>query len=296
MTAVELFAYEGQQVRTVVVDGEPWFVAADVCRILDLGNVSMAVSRLDSDGVSSAEVIDSMGRQQTARIITEPALYELAFQSRKREAKALVRWVTHDVLPSIRRTGSYSAAAAVPRSLPEALRAYALEVEAREALTTKVARDAPKVLFADAVAASESTVLVGELAKILRGNGVQIGQNRLFERLREDGYLIRRAGSDWNMPTQRSMELGLFEIKETAITHSDGHVSVNKTSKVTGKGQAYFVNRYARELADGGAGGVRQACITDARGRDREGVGTAATLGDTSRAGALSTHSELDLG
>jgi len=296
VTAVELFAYEGQQVRTVVVDGEPWFVAADVCRILDLGNVSMAVSRLDSDGVSSAEVIDSMGRQQTARIITEPALYELAFQSRKREAKALVRWVTHDVLPSIRRTGSYSAAAAVPRSLPEALRAYALEVEAREALTTKVARDAPKVLFADAVAASESTVLVGELAKILRGNGVQIGQNRLFERLREDGYLIRRAGSDWNMPTQRSMELGLFEIKETAITHSDGHVSVNKTSKVTGKGQAYFVNRYARELADGGAGGVRQACITDARGRDREGVGTAATLGDTSRAGALSTHSELDLG
>lgn len=133
----------------------------------------------------------------------------------------------------------------VPQSLPEALRAYALELEAREALEAKVQADAPKVLFADSVALSSTTILVGDLAKILRGNGVEVGANRLFAMLREDGYLIRRRGSDWNMPTQRAMELGLFQVKETAITHSDGHVSVSKTSKVTGKGQAYFVNRYA---------------------------------------------------
>ena len=137
------------------------------------------------------------------------------------------------------------AAQQVPQTLPEALRAYAAEVEAREALAAKVAADAPKVLFADSVATSDTTILVGDLAKILRGNGVMIGANRLFALLREDGYLIRRQGTDWNMPTQRSMELGLFKVKETAVTHSDGHVTVSKTPKVTGKGQAYFVNRYS---------------------------------------------------
>ena len=138
----------------------------------------------------------------------------------------------------------------VPRNYAEALRAHADEVERAAALEAKIEADAPKVLFADSVAASKSTILVGDLAKILKANGVQVGANRLFERLREDGYLIRRQGSDWNMPTQRSMELGLFQIKETAVTHSDGHVTVNKTPKVTGKGQAYFINRYApkREL------------------------------------------------
>ncbi|MFJ4166324.1 phage antirepressor KilAC domain-containing protein [Microbacterium sp. NPDC089698] len=138
---------------------------------------------------------------------------------------------------------------AVPQSLPEALRAYAAEVEQRQALEARVAADAPKVLFADSVATSDTTILVGDLAKILRGNGVQVGANRLFEMLRNDGFLIRRPGSDWNMPTQRAMELELFRVKETAITHSDGHVSVSKTPKVTGKGQAYFINRYAMEVA-----------------------------------------------
>lgn len=136
-------------------------------------------------------------------------------------------------------------AAKVPQSLPDALRAYASEVEAREALAAKVAADAPKVLFADSVATSNTTILIGDLAKILRGNGVPVGANRLFAQLREDGFLIRRQGTDWNMPTQRSMELGLFKVKETAVTHSDGHVTVSKTPKVTGKGQAYFVNRYS---------------------------------------------------
>jgi len=135
----------------------------------------------------------------------------------------------------------------IPQSYAEALRAHADEVERRQELEAKAKADAPKVLFADSVAASKSTILVGDLAKILKANGIEVGANRLFERLREDGYLIRRRGADWNMPTQRSMELGLFEIKETAVTHSDGHITVNKTPKVTGKGQQYFINRYARQ-------------------------------------------------
>ena len=141
------------------------------------------------------------------------------------------------------------AAQRMPQSLPDALRAYAAEVEAREALAAKVAADAPKVLFADSVATSNTTILIGDLAKILRGNGVMIGANRLFAQLREDGFLIRRQGTDWNMPTQRSMELELFKVKETVVTHSDGHVTVSKTPKVTGKGQAYFINRYSNKMA-----------------------------------------------
>src|SRR5690606_7622385 len=126
-----------------------------------------------------------------------------------------------------------------PRSYAEALRALADVEERKELLEVEAKANAPKVLFADSVAASQSTILIGELAKILRGNGVDIGQNRLYEQLREDGFLINRRGSDWNMPTQKAMDLGLFRIKETAISHSDGHISINKTTKVTGKGQEY---------------------------------------------------------
>ena len=134
---------------------------------------------------------------------------------------------------------------AIPRTLPEALRAYAAEVERTTELEAKISADAPKVHFAEAVAASPSTILVGDLAKILRANGCTLGANRLFEKLRADGYLIRRRGSDWNMPTQKSMELGLFEIKESTRQHPDGHVLLTKTPKVTGKGQQYFIEKYA---------------------------------------------------
>ena len=143
------------------------------------------------------------------------------------------------------------ALAAVPQLSEQEIVHQALQITARQVkeLEAKVAEDAPKVLFADSVATSGTTILVGELAKILKGNGVEIGANRLFDRLRDEGYLIKRQGTDWNMPTQRSMELGLFRIKETAVTHSDGHVTVSKTPKVTGKGQAYFVNRYTGAAA-----------------------------------------------
>lgn len=139
-----------------------------------------------------------------------------------------------------------------PQLTDEQIVAQALQITTArvEELEAKVEADRPKVVFADAVATSKTSILVGELAKILRGNGVEVGQNRLFERLRADGFLIRRKGSDWNMPTQRAMELGLFEIKETAVTHSDGHVTVNKTPKVTGKGQQYFINYFTKQLGD----------------------------------------------
>ena len=139
-----------------------------------------------------------------------------------------------------------------PQLTDEQIVAQALQITTArvEELEAKVEADRPKVVFADAVATSKTSILVGELAKILRGNGIEVGQNRLFERLRADGFLIRRKGSDWNMPTQRAMELGLFEIKETAVTHSDGHVTVNKTPKVTGKGQQYFINYFTKQLGD----------------------------------------------
>jgi anti-repressor protein len=208
--------------------------------------------RVVEDEDKGAQMVSTPGGQQSATVISEAGLYSVIMQRQagyladsdaRSQVKAFQRWVTHDVLPAIRKTGSYGTPT-VPQSLPEALRAYAAEVEAREALAAKVAADAPKVLFADSVATSQTTILVGDLAKILRGNGVMIGANRLFAQLREDGYLIRREGTDWNMPTQRAMELELFKVKETAVTHSDGHVTVSKTPKVTGKGQSYFVNRY----------------------------------------------------
>lgn len=139
---------------------------------------------------------------------------------------------------------------AKPQLTEDQIVAQALQITATRVkeLEAQVEADRPKVVFADAVATSKTSILVGELAKILRGNGIEVGQNRLFERLRADGFLIRRKGSDWNMPTQRAMELGLFEIKETAVTHSDGHVTVNKTPKVTGKGQQYFINYFTKQM------------------------------------------------
>lgn len=133
---------------------------------------------------------------------------------------------------------------ALPQTYAEALRELASTVEAKEALEAQAAIDAPKALFADAVSTSHTTILVGDLAKILKGNGINIGANRLFKWMRTNGFLIARKGTDWNMPTQRSMEMGLFKVKETAVTHSDGHVSVSKTPKVTGKGQQYFTSRF----------------------------------------------------
>lgn len=239
------------QVRTMVINGSPWFVAKDVCECLGLTKHRDAVSRLDGDERGSVEV-DTLGGTQQMAAVNEYGLYSLVLSSRKPSAKAFKRWITHEVIPAIRKHGAYMTGETLEQALtsPDFLIRLATELkteqEARKTAEAQIEADKPKVLFADSVAASHGSILVGELAKLLNQNGIDIGQNRLFNWLRENGYLICRKGTDYNMPTQRSMEMQLFNIKETAITHSDGHVSISKTVKVTGKGQLYFVNKFLK--------------------------------------------------
>lgn len=243
----ELQVFESDQfgqVRTVQKDGQPWFVAADVCRALEMDKT--ATRRLDDDekGLHSTQ---TPGGKQNLVIVNEPGLYALVLGSRKPEARAFKRWITHEVIPSIRRSGGYIAGQETltdAELLSRALLVAQRQIEARDA---QIETMQPKALFADAVSASRTSILISELAKMLKQNGVPIGQNRLFQWMRENGYLIRKQGADYNRPTQRSMELGVLEIKETVITHADGHVTVNITPKVTGKGQQYFINKFLRE-------------------------------------------------
>lgn len=231
-------------------DGEPLFVARDVTDALGLDRT--ATRRLDEDekGVRSTH---TPGGNQQVLLVTEPGFYKLVMRSRKPEAKAFQRWVTHEVLPALRRDGGYMVAR---DETPEQTmaRAVLLAQQTIDRQKSRIAELEPKALFANAVAASDGTCLVGELAKMMRQNGVEIGQRRLFARLREDGYL-GKSGSNTNVPTQRAMEMGLFRIKETAVTHSDGHVTLSRTPKVTGKGQRYFIKRYCEGLAQGLAQG-----------------------------------------
>lgn len=222
-------------------DGEPMFVAKDVCTALEVKNSRDAIARLDNDE-RGVVLIDTPGGEQQMQAVNEAGLYVLVLSSRKPEARAFKRWVTHEVLPALRRDGGYMVAR---DETPEQTmaRAVLLAQQTIDRQKSRIAELEPKALFADAVAASDGTCLVGELAKMMRQNGVDVGQNRLFAMLREDGYL-GNVGSNRNVPTQRAMDLGLFRIKETAVTHSDGHVTINRTTKVTGKGQIYFVKRY----------------------------------------------------
>lgn len=239
------------QVRTMMISGSPWFVAKDVCECLGITKHRDAVSRLDGDERGSVEV-DTLGGTQQMAAVNEYGLYSLVLSSRKPSAKAFKRWITHEVIPAIRKHGAYMTGETLEQALtsPDFLIRLATELkteqEARRLAEAQIEANKPKVLFADSVAASHGSILVGELSKLLNQNGIDIGQNRLFNWLRENGYLICRKGTDYNMPTQRSMEMQLFSIKETAITHSDGHVSISKTVKVTGKGQLYFVNKFLK--------------------------------------------------
>lgn len=255
MSELQKFFYEGKEVRALQRDGEAWWALKDVCNVLEIGNSRMVADRLDDDekGVS---IIDTPGGKQEMTVITESGLYNVILLSRKPEAKKFKRWVTHEVLPQIRRHGAYITTAKLEEIMndPDAwiklLTALKEERQDKARLQLQAAKDKPKVVFADAVSVSDGTILIGELAKILKGNGVNIGQNRLFEKLRQDGFLIKRKGTDYNAPAQKAMELGLFRVKETAITHSDGHVTISKTTKVTGKGQQYFVNYFLGGGAD----------------------------------------------
>ena len=199
---------------------------------------------MDSEDKHDVPIRDSIGRMQNTAFINESGLYSLVLSSKLPTAKKFKRWVTSEVLPSIRKNGGYITGQ--ENMSDDELMAKALMV-AQNKIAEKdkqIERMRPKEIFADAVSASHTSILVGDMAKLLKQNGVEIGQKRLFEWLRENGYLIKRKGSDWNMPTQKSMEMGLFDIKESTVNNPDGSVRINRTTKVTGKGQQYFINKF----------------------------------------------------
>lgn len=241
-------------VRTVEIDGDPWLVGKDVAKALGYAKPENAIgAHVDSDDKTTT-LIQGTGSNYKSKavLINESGLYSLVLSSKLPTARKFRHWVTSEVLPSIRRHGLYVVDELLnnPDLMIQAMEQLKAERAKNLQLSEKVRQDAPKVLFADSVAASHTSILVFDLAKLLRQNGVNIGGNRLFDWMRQNGYLVKRRGADWNMPTQRSMEMGLFEVKETSVTHSDGHVTVTKTPKVTGKGQVYFVNKFCGQRPD----------------------------------------------
>lgn len=247
MQDLQIFNFESQKVRTMTIDEEPYFVAKDVAKILGYKKTRNAIARhVELDDVKAAPVRGPLGGVQSTKVINESGLYSLIMSSKMPEAKRFKHWVTSEVLPAIRQHGAYltdqKALDIITNKdgLAGLLKQAADQLEQKDIQIKKLE---PKALFADTVSASDDTILIGELAKILKGKGVNIGQNRLFKWMRDNGYLINRRGSDRNVPTQKSMEMGLFQIKETVINHPDGKPSIKKTPKVTGKGQRYFVNK-----------------------------------------------------
>lgn len=248
MNEPQLFNFKGQQVRTVTINDEPYFVGKDVATILGYKKPENAIANHVEDEDKTTTLIQGTGSNYKSKsvIINESGLYALILSSKLPTAKEFKHWVTSEVLPAIRKHGAYMTDEKAFNVIHNADGLADLLQQAADQLKAKdiqIAEMKPKALFADAVSTSNSSILIGQLAKILRQNGVNIGQNRLFAWMRKNGYLGTR-GSNRNVPTQRSMELGLFKTKETVINHSDGHTTVNITTKVTGKGQQYFINKF----------------------------------------------------
>lgn len=267
---IEVFKNEQfGNVRVIERDGEPWFVAADVCKILNHSNPSMAVKGLDEDermtlnftevGADERMTLNfadphqagTRGGAQYIVVVNEPGLYQLILRSNKPEAKAFKRWITHEVIPTIRKHGMYATPTTIEQMISDPANAIKVfsalkqEQERRKELEATVEHNAPKVLFAEAVQASQDSCLVGQLAKMIRQNGKPIGANRMFAWLRDNGWLCK-IGENWNMPTLKAMEAGYFEIKETVIANPGGSTRITRTPKVTGKGQIYFINWFLR--------------------------------------------------
>lgn len=256
----QLFNFHGQNVRTVTINDEPYFVGKDVAMILGYKDLSRALNQhvekenrkslsLKASGDLYPSLWEGKNDFSNKIVINEAGVYDLIFDSQLPKAHEFKHWVTSEVLPTIRKHGAYMTPQTIEKALlnPDTIINLATQLkkeqEQRKQLQAENEQMKPKALFADAVSTSNSSILIGQLAKILRQNGVNIGQNRLFAWMREHGYLGTR-GSNRNVPTQRSMELGLFKTKETVINHSDGHTTVNITTKVTGKGQQYFINKF----------------------------------------------------
>lgn len=260
MNEPQLFNFNGQQVRTVTINEEPYFVGKDVADILGYKDLSRALNQhvekenrkslsLKASGDLYPSLWEGKNDFSNKIVINEAGVYDLIFDSKLPKAHEFKHWVTSEVLPAIRKHGAYMTPQTIEKVLlnPDTIINLATQLkkeqEQRKQLQAENEQMKPKALFADAVSTSNSSILIGQLAKILRQNGVNIGQNRLFAWMRKNGYLGTR-GSNRNVPTQRSMELGLFKTKETVINHSDGHTTVNITTKVTGKGQQYFINKF----------------------------------------------------
>lgn len=246
MNDLKLFNFENHEVRTLLMNGEPYFVGKDVAEILGYSNSSKAVMvHVDEEDKESLmlEAHSQNGnlvKTQTT-VINESGVYALIFGSKLPSAKKFKHWVTSDVLPQIRKTGNYK----MPGTYAEALRELADQTEKNEALRLENKEMKPKALFADAVNDSDTDILIGDLAKLIKQNGHDIGQKRLFNWMRDNGYLMK-SGSSKNLPTQKAMQLGLFRIKERTINNPDGSIRITKTTKVTGKGQIYFVNKFVK--------------------------------------------------
>lgn len=237
------------KIRTVTKDNEPMFCLADVCKALEIANVGNVRQRLSAKGIRIMDT-HTKGGTQKMTFINEANLYKTIFQSRKDSAERFTDWVTSEVLPSIRKNGGYIAGQETMTDdelLAKALMVANNKIAERDRIIehqkAKIEYDRPKTIFADAVATSNTSILVGDLAKIICQNGVQIGQKRLFAWLRDNGYLMK-SGSSYNMPIQRYVQQGLFEVKERSIQNPDGSVRITITPKVTGKGQLYFVNKF----------------------------------------------------
>lgn len=266
MNGIKLFhSPEFGEVRTIKIKGEPWFVGKDVAEILGYTNTNKAIQvHVDEEDKflrsakgtelgklfsSIKEMQEKLGRQDNW-FINESGLYSLILSSKLESAKRFKRWITSEVLPAIRKTGGYLTPEKVEEALlnPDTIIKLATQLkqerQARLTAEQQVEEAKPKVIFADAVSASNTSILIGELSKILRGNGVEIGQRWMFEWLRSHGYLIKRHGTEYNMPTQKAMELGLFEIREGSYVNGSGVNIITKTPKVTGKGQQYFINKF----------------------------------------------------
>lgn len=246
MNEIQLFNFENHEVRSLLLNNEPWFVGKDVADVLGYSNSRKAlndhVDDEDKEVLTSRNVTLENIPNRGITVVNESGLYSLILSSKLPSAKKFKRWVTSEVLPALRKTGQYQ----VKELSGSELMAKAL-IEAQSVLAAKdkvIEEMKPKVVFADAVATSHTSILVGELAKILKQNGIEMGQKRLFAWLREKGYLIKRQGTDYNMPTQKSMDLGLFEIKEGSYVNGSGVNITTKTPKVTGKGQQYFINKF----------------------------------------------------
>ena len=261
MNELQIFnSEEFGEIRTITKDDEPMFCLADVCKALEISNVSQLKTRLKEDGVITNEVgvqtgikADGTPAIQKVRMnfINESNLYKTIFQSRKESAERFTEWVTLEVLPSIRKNGGYIAGQEnmtddelMAKALMVAQNKIAERDKIIERKQAKIEQMKPKEIFADAVAASHTSILVGDLAKLICQNGYQIGAKRLFSWLRDNGYLIKRKGADWNMPTQKSLELGLFEIKESTHIGGNGCNVTTRTPKATGKAQIYFINKF----------------------------------------------------